>query len=101
MGAIIRTSVLLLGLRRPRSPRAIAELADQQMVAERAIRRGYQLAGGYAEFTVADQHYGFTLPAAYGDAEAAPLLCAGLIGYRSLVLAGMAHPLNSLWAGLA
>jgi propanol-preferring alcohol dehydrogenase len=48
---------------------------------------GYQLDGGYAEYTVADARYGFKLPAAYSDTEAAPLLCAGLIGYRALKLA--------------
>jgi propanol-preferring alcohol dehydrogenase len=49
---------------------------------------GYQLDGGYAEYAVADARYAFKLPEAYGDAEAAPLLCAGLIGYRSYRLAG-------------
>jgi propanol-preferring alcohol dehydrogenase len=49
---------------------------------------GYQLDGGYAEYAVADARYTFRLPETYGDAEAAPLLCAGLIGYRSYRLAG-------------
>jgi propanol-preferring alcohol dehydrogenase len=49
---------------------------------------GYTLDGGYAEFTVADQRYCFVLPEAYKDIEAAPLLCAGLIGYRTYRLAG-------------
>ena len=49
---------------------------------------GYTLDGGYAEYTVADQRYCFALPAAYSDAEAAPLLCAGLIGYRSYRMIG-------------
>ena len=48
----------------------------------RARFTGYQLDGGYAEYAVADARYAFKLPDAYGDAEAAPLLCAGLIGYR-------------------
>lgn len=48
---------------------------------------GYQIDGGYAGYTVADARYVFKLPDGYGDAEAAPLLCAGLIGYRSLKLA--------------
>lgn len=48
---------------------------------------GYTLDGGYAEYAVADQAYSFPLPPAYGDAEAAPLLCAGLIGYRSYRMA--------------
>jgi propanol-preferring alcohol dehydrogenase len=49
---------------------------------------GYDLDGGYAELAVADERFCFPLPASPGDAEAAPLLCAGLIGYRSLRLAG-------------
>jgi propanol-preferring alcohol dehydrogenase len=49
---------------------------------------GYDINGGYAEFTVADHEYCFHLPDGYSDAEAAPLLCAGLIGYRTLKLAG-------------
>ncbi len=48
---------------------------------------GYQIDGGYAEYTVADARYAFKLPQAYSDTEAAPLLCAGLIGYRALKLA--------------
>jgi propanol-preferring alcohol dehydrogenase len=49
---------------------------------------GYQIDGGYAELAIADARYCFPLPGAYGDAAAAPLLCAGLIGYRSLRRAG-------------
>ncbi len=49
---------------------------------------GYTLNGGYAQYTVADQHYTFHLPEGYPDPQAAPLLCAGLIGYRSYRLAG-------------
>ncbi len=48
---------------------------------------GYTLDGGYADFAIADQHYCFSLPDQYSNAEAAPLLCAGLIGYRALVAA--------------
>jgi alcohol dehydrogenase, propanol-preferring len=48
---------------------------------------GYQIDGGYAGYTVADARYCFKLPEGYSDAEAAPLLCAGLIGYRSLKMA--------------
>jgi propanol-preferring alcohol dehydrogenase len=62
---------------------------------------GYTLDGGYAEYTVADQRYCFALPPSYGDAEAAPLLCAGLIGYRSLVLAGDARRLGIYGFGAA
>ncbi len=49
---------------------------------------GYQIDGGYAERTVADERFCFAIPASYPDLQAAPLLCAGLIGYRALRLAG-------------
>ena len=49
---------------------------------------GYSVDGGYAEYTVADQRYCFHIPDVYTDVEAAPLLCAGLIGYRTYRLAG-------------
>ncbi len=49
---------------------------------------GYTIDGGYAEYTVADARYCVPIPEAFSDVEAAPLLCAGLIGYRSLVRAG-------------
>ncbi len=62
---------------------------------------GYTLDGGYAEFALADQRYCFALPDAYRDAEAAPLLCAGLIGYRSLVAAGDARRLGIYGFGAA
>ncbi len=62
---------------------------------------GYTLNGGYAEFALADQRYCFALPNEYPDAEAAPLLCAGLIGYRSLVAAGDARRLGIYGFGAA
>lgn len=62
---------------------------------------GYTLDGGYAEFALADQRYCFSLPNAYSDAEAAPLLCAGLIGYRALVAAGNAQRLGIYGFGAA
>jgi alcohol dehydrogenase, propanol-preferring len=49
---------------------------------------GYDIDGGYAELTVADERFCFPIPESYSDAHAAPLLCSGLIGYRSLRLAG-------------
>ncbi len=52
---------------------------------------GYDLDGGYAEWVVADERYCLPIPDGYSDVEAAPLLCAGLIGYRSLRLAGDAE----------
>ena len=62
---------------------------------------GYQLDGGYAEYAVADAEYVFTLPEGYGDAEAAPLLCAGLIGYRAYRAAGAAPRLGLYGFGAA
>src|SRR3989454_10032746 len=60
----------------------------RENLCERARFTGYQIDGGDAEDTVADARYCLALPQGYGDAEAAPLLCAGLIGYRALVAAG-------------
>jgi propanol-preferring alcohol dehydrogenase len=60
----------------------------EENLCDHPLFTGYQIDGGYAGYTVADARYAFTLPEAYSDAEAAPLLCAGLIGYRSLKLAG-------------
>ena len=62
---------------------------------------GYTIDGGYAEFTKADQRFCFHIPEFYSDAEAAPLLCAGLIGYRSLVMAGDAEHLGIYGFGAA
>jgi propanol-preferring alcohol dehydrogenase len=62
---------------------------------------GYQIDGGYTEFTVADQRFCFAIPDPYTDAEAAPLLCAGLIGYRSLRMAGDARRLGLYGFGAA
>ena len=55
---------------------------------------GYDVDGGYAEVAVADERYCLELPDAYSDVDAAPLLCAGLIGYRALRLAGDAERLG-------
>jgi len=57
--------------------------AGRENLCERARFTGYHRNGGYAEAALADARYAFPLPDAYGDAEAAPLLCAGLIGYRA------------------
>jgi propanol-preferring alcohol dehydrogenase len=62
---------------------------------------GYQIDGGYASHTVADARYCFHLPEDYSDAEAAPLLCAGLIGYRSLKMTGDAARLGIYGFGAA
>jgi len=56
----------------------------RENLCEGARFTGYDIDGGYAEYTLADARFVFPLPAQYGDAEAAPLLCAGLIGYRTL-----------------
>jgi propanol-preferring alcohol dehydrogenase len=63
-------------------------LAAQENLCDRARFTGYDLDGGYAELAVADERFCFPLPEGYPDEQAAPLLCAGLIGYRSLRLAG-------------
>jgi propanol-preferring alcohol dehydrogenase len=62
---------------------------------------GYTLQGGYAEYAVADERFCFPLPETYPDEQAAPLLCAGLIGYRALRLAGDAERLGLYGFGAA
>jgi propanol-preferring alcohol dehydrogenase len=62
---------------------------------------GYQLDGGYAEYALADARFCFALPDRYDDVEAAPLLCAGLIGYRAYRLAGDARTLGIYGFGAA
>jgi propanol-preferring alcohol dehydrogenase len=59
-------------------------LTGRENLCDRALFTGYTFDGGYAEVMVADQRFCFPIPEIYKDAEAAPLLCAGLIGYRSL-----------------
>jgi alcohol dehydrogenase, propanol-preferring len=68
--------------------------SDRENLCDRARFTGYQLDGGYAEYAVADERFCFALPDRYTDLEAAPLLCAGLIGYRSLRLTGDAERLG-------
>ncbi len=60
----------------------------------RAQFTGYDLDGGYADRVVADERFCFSIPDGYTDEQAAPLLCAGLIGYRSLRMAGDAERLG-------
>ena len=62
---------------------------------------GYHLDGGYAQYVVADQRFCFPIPSGYDDVAAAPLLCAGLIGYRALVLAGEGEHLGIYGFGAA
>ena len=59
----------------------------RENLCERAVFTGYDRDGGYAEYVVADERYCFALPDRYDDAHAAPLLCAGLIGYRAFAMA--------------
>ena len=68
--------------------------SDSENLCETAEFTGYQRHGGYAEYTVADARYCFALPEAFSDLDAAPLLCAGLIGYRALTKAGDARRLG-------
>ncbi|MDJ0532185.1 MAG: zinc-dependent alcohol dehydrogenase family protein [Xenococcaceae cyanobacterium MO_207.B15] len=58
-------------------------LAGKENLCDRALFTGYDLNGGYAEYAVADESFCFPIPEGYPDLQAAPLLCAGLIGYRS------------------
>lgn len=61
--------------------------SGHENLCENARFTGYQIAGGYAEYALADARYVFAIPPAYRDVDAAPLLCAGLIGYRALAMA--------------
>jgi propanol-preferring alcohol dehydrogenase len=63
-------------------------LAERENLCRQARYTGYQIDGGYAEYAVADAEFCFPIPAAYDDVHAAPLLCAGLIGYRAYRMAG-------------
>jgi propanol-preferring alcohol dehydrogenase len=74
---------------------------DRENLCERARFTGYQIDGGYAEFAVADARYCFPLPDAYDDVEAAPLLCAGLIGYRAYRMLGAARRIGLYGFGAA
>jgi propanol-preferring alcohol dehydrogenase len=75
--------------------------SGRENLCDRARFTGYQLDGGFAEFAVADHRYCFALPAESPDVEAAPLLCAGLIGYRALRAAGDAKRIGLFGFGAA
>jgi alcohol dehydrogenase, propanol-preferring len=75
--------------------------SGQENLCDQGRFTGYTIDGGYAEYTVADQRFCFPIPDSYSDAEAAPLLCAGLIGYRSLVKAGESKRLGIYGFGAA
>jgi propanol-preferring alcohol dehydrogenase len=68
--------------------------SGRENLCDRARFTGYQLDGGYAERALADERFCFAIPEGYPDIQAAPLLCAGLIGYRALRLAGEAETLG-------
>lgn len=76
-------------------------LSGQENLCDRAAFTGYQIDGGYAEHAVADARFCFELPNTLDDTHAAPLLCAGLIGYRSLRMAGDARRLGIFGFGAA
>ncbi len=73
----------------------------RENLCDQAKFTGYDLDGGYADYALADGRYCFPIPDGYSDAEAAPLLCAGLIGHRALVMAGEARRLGIYGFGAA
>jgi propanol-preferring alcohol dehydrogenase len=75
--------------------------SGQENLCDRARFTGYGVDGGYAELCVADERFCFPVPLGFPDLEAAPLLCAGLIGYRSLRLAGDASRIGLYGFGAA
>ena len=75
--------------------------SGRENLCDRAAFTGYDRDGGYAEYAIADERYCFALPPSYSPVHAAPLLCAGLIGYRSLVAAGTARRLGLYGFGAA
>jgi propanol-preferring alcohol dehydrogenase len=75
--------------------------AGRENLCAQARFTGYQIDGGYAEHTVADQRFCFAMPDGYSDVQAAPLLCAGLIGYRALRMAGDGERLGLYGFGAA
>jgi alcohol dehydrogenase, propanol-preferring len=75
--------------------------SGRENLCERARFTGYTIDGGYAEFTLADARFAFRIPDPFDDVSAAPLLCAGLIGYRSLRKAGDAKRLGIYGFGAA
>lgn len=75
--------------------------SGQENLCDRARFTGYQIDGGYAECMVADARFCFPIPEGYPDLQAAPLLCAGLIGYRAFRMAGGARRLGLYGFGSA
>ncbi|HUL94111.1 MAG TPA: zinc-dependent alcohol dehydrogenase family protein [Burkholderiales bacterium] len=75
--------------------------AGRENLCDAARFTGFHRDGGYADYALADERFCFALPPAFGDAEAAPLLCAGLIGYRALAMAGEARRVGIYGFGAA
>jgi propanol-preferring alcohol dehydrogenase len=73
----------------------------RENLCERALFTGHDRHGGFAEYTLADERYCFALPPVYDDVHAAPLLCAGLIGYRAYRMTGTARRLGLYGFGAA
>lgn len=76
-------------------------LKGKENLCDAAEFTGYDINGGYAEYTVADERFCFPIPEGYPDLQAAPLLCAGLIGYRSYKMTGYAQKLGFYGFGAA
>jgi propanol-preferring alcohol dehydrogenase len=76
-------------------------LSDRENLCDSPRFTGYQIDGGYADYACADARYCFPIPPDYSDAEAAPLLCAGLIGHRALKMAGEGRHLGIYGFGAA
>jgi len=75
--------------------------SGRENLCENARFTGYQIDGGFAEYAVADERFCFPVPSGFSDLQAAPLLCAGLIGYRALRKAGAAERLGLYGFGAA
>lgn len=75
--------------------------SDRENLCDHARYTGYQIDGGLAEFCVADERFCFEIPEGYPNLQAAPLLCAGLIGYRSYRMTGTAHRIGFFGFGAA
>jgi propanol-preferring alcohol dehydrogenase len=76
-------------------------VSGRENLCDRARFTGYDIDGGYADFTVADARFCLPIPDGFEDVAAAPLLCAGLIGYRSLAMTGDAHRIGFYGFGAA
>jgi propanol-preferring alcohol dehydrogenase len=75
--------------------------SGQENLCDESKYTGYQIDGGFAEYAVADERFTFPIPEGYPDLQAAPLLCAGLIGYRSLRFTGEAKRIGFYGFGAA